>query len=352
MATTKPGDSPQRVLLVRPTALGDVVRTVPALVTLRAALPDAQIDWLINEELVDAIHHHPALSNVVPFPRRRFALWWRQPRVAAEILQWVQDLRRGQYDTVIDLQGLMRSAMISRLTGAPHRVGMANAREFGYLAYNRGFPIDRSLHAVDQVQALLQAAGYTPKCDMQLYSGPDDQQWLDKFLADHIGLGNSYVIIAPTARWRCKCWPIRRYLHVARRLIDQYEAKIVVLASAAEQRYISPLTKELVHQAICPQTTVGQMMALISRSRLVVCNDSAPLHVAVGFDRSIVTIFGPTNPQLVGPYRRFDSVVCPAGVGGSVRYRRHRNDQSVICQVSVAMVWEKIENELQMSCAR
>ncbi len=352
MATTKPGDSQQRVLLVRPTALGDVVRTVPALVTLRAALPDAQIDWLINEELVDAIRHHPALNDVVPFPRRRFALWWRQPRVVAEIFQWVQDLRQGQYDTVIDLQGLLRSAMMARLTGAAHRVGMANAREFGYLAYNRRFPIDRALHAVDQVQELLRAAGYTPKYDMRLYLDPDDQQWLDKFLAKHIGLGNSYVIIAPTARWRCKCWPIGRYLHVAHRLVDQYEAKIIVLASAAEQRYISPLKKAMVHHAICPQTTVGQMMALISRSRLVVCNDSAPLHVAVGFDRPIVTIFGPTNPQLVGPYQRSDSVVCPAGVGGSVRYRRHRNDQSVIRQVSVTMVWEKIEKELRISCVR
>jgi len=127
-----------------------------------------------------------------------------------------------------------------------------------------------------------------------------------------------------------------------------------VLASPAEQAQMRPLLEALGSRALLPRTTVGQMMAIVSRANLVVSNDSAALHMAVGFDRAIVAVFGPTEPGLVGPYRRLDTVVRPAGLGtldGRV-YRQHRNDQSLIERVTVNQVWEKIQEQLTRSKER
>src|SRR5687767_11916318 len=99
-------DSPRRILIIRPSALGDVARTVPALVSLKRAFPQSQIDWLVNDTFVDAIAHHPDLHEVVPFPRKRLSRFGWSPGATREGLRYFAELRRRGYDAVYDLQGL------------------------------------------------------------------------------------------------------------------------------------------------------------------------------------------------------------------------------------------------------
>ncbi len=332
------------MLLIRPSALGDVCRTVPALVSLRRALPKAHIDWLVQDTFVDAICHHPDLSGVMPFQRR--GLRWIPLARGQSIYRFAHQLRAARYDMVIDLQGLARSGLFTRLTGAKHRIGFANAREFGWLGYNERHRVDTGLHAVDRMLALIEAAGYPAVRDMRLHLGQTEREWARQRL-DEYGLGDQpYTCIAPTARWMCKCWPAERFAETARRLLDEgiVRPPIIVLASPAERTHIQPLLATMGDRAVAPETTVGQMMALIAGARLVVCNDSAPLHIAVGFDRPIVTIFGPTDPALVGPYGREESVVQPpeAKPMGPRAYRQQRDDQSLISRVTTDAVWAKI----------
>jgi heptosyltransferase-1 len=133
-------------------------------------------------------------------------------------------------------------------------------------------------------------------------------------------------------------------------------SRLIVLAGPSEREYLRPLLSAFgaaddieKGPVICPATTVGQMMALLSRTNLLVCNDSAPLHIAVGFGRPLVTIFGPTDPALVGPYQRDETVVRPPGQERvPPRLHRHlRDDQSLIGQVPVDAVWEKIQEQLR-----
>jgi heptosyltransferase-1 len=352
---------PQHVLIVRPSALGDVCRTVPALVSLRHALPDAQIDWLIRDTFVDAVAHHPALSTVLPFPRRRFGAMWRSPAAVREFTAWVGELRRRRYDLAIDLQGLSRSALFARLSGAGRRVGRADAREAGWLFYNQRHRIDDDQHTVDRMLALVEAAGYPGRRDLRLYVGPQDQAWMTRYLADHDVADEPYVCIAPTAQWRCKCWPIERFIELTRRLLGEWRphrraaaqsggGHVVVLAAPSERVQIAPLLDAFVddRRVHWPTTTVGQLMAIIARTELLVCNDSAPLHIAVGFDRRIVCLFGPTDPSRVGPYQRDDTVLQPPGITPRqmTQYRRRRDDQSLIAQISLKRVWNRVEHVL------
>lgn len=336
-----------RVLMIRPTALGDVCRTVPVLVTLRRAMPEARIEWLVSQAYIDAVRHHPDLDGVVAFPRERFAAAGYNLRVTAQFLKWCRGLRASRYDLVFDLQGLARSGLFTWVTAAPRRVGFADAGEWAWLGYNRRHRVDRHLNAVERMLALVQAEGYTPRRNTQLYVGCHDEQWWDQWLSQHGGTG-PYVCLAPTARWLCKCWPIENYTRLARRLLDSGRAgqRLVILAAPQERDQLRPLLDGLGGdpRVLVPTTSVGQMMAVLSRTNLLVCNDSAALHAAVGFGRPIVAIFGPTDPARVGPYRRDDCVVRAGGatVQHVGDYRRHRDDQTLIARVSVEAVWERI----------
>jgi lipopolysaccharide heptosyltransferase I len=345
---------PERILLIRPTALGDVARTVPALVSLRLAFPEARIDWLVQDTFADIVQYHPALTKVIPFPRRRFGSAWRNPAAMSELLDWIASLRRARYSRVIDLQGLFRSGAITRLTGAKKRIGYRNARELGWLGYNERHTVDPAMHAVDRMLALVSAHGISACHDMRLYVGQNDAAWLDIYsrerkITDEQG---GYFVIAPTARWRCKCWPMERYEIIARRLLETRAVgvKAVLLASPSEAAFVAPLAAKLGLEdlLVSPRTSVGQMMAVISKAKFVLCNDSAPLHIAVGFNRPLVTIFGPTDPSLVGPYRRLETVVQPPDIGamGPRAYRQAKDDQTLISGVSVEAVWERVEEEL------
>jgi heptosyltransferase-1 len=344
-----------RILIIRPSALGDVSRTVPALATLRKAHPDAHIDWLIQDPFMDVIEAHPALDGVIRFPRKRFGSALYKPQAAGELIQWLRGLKKARYDLVVDLQGLLRSGIFTGFTGAAKRLGFANAREGAALAgrYTHRYEVDGNLHTVDRMLALLAADGYTLVHDMQLYVPEKLQQWSRQLIGPEI----QYACLAPTARWPCKCWPTEKWIELATRMRQEnLWQHIVLIAGPSEQSLVQPLLDAL-HKddsddaiVICPQTNVGQMMALLQRSSVLVSNDSAPLHIAVGLGRPVVGIFGPTDPALVGPYQQDDAVVQPEGIQPEdmTQYRKQRDDQSLIGRISVDQVWETLQRQLQI----
>ena len=119
---------PRRILIVRPSAFGDVCRTVPLLWSLRKTFPKAVIDWVVEDRWSPAIQEHPAIDGVVKFPKREFRSCWRNPKTAIKTIQWFWRLRRGRYDLVIDAQGLARSGLMSLVTGAKVRVANRSGR--------------------------------------------------------------------------------------------------------------------------------------------------------------------------------------------------------------------------------
>lgn len=327
-----------------------MARTVAALVTLRRAYPSAQIDWLVHEQFADVIRHHPDLSSAIPFPRDRLGAGLWRPSAVRFACQWIRDLRARHYNQVFDLQGLFRSGLLTWLTGAPLRVGASSGREFAWLACNRRHPAPRRLHAVDRMLRILQGQGLTPHRDMRLYVGSQDRAWFEEYYAEHGEKQEPFATLAPTARWPSKCWPLDRYAEIGARLLqEKHVGRIIVLAAPNEEPYVRPLLRELGSAALHPTTTVGQMMAVLEKTRLLVCNDSAALHVAVGLARPIVTVFGPTDPELVGPYGRPETVVEPPGKMPlhAHAYRRNKNDQSLIARISVHRVWESVRQQLE-----
>ncbi len=305
-----PSPEPRRVLIIRPSALGDVCRSVPVLVSLRRAWPQASIDWLVQDSYAPAIEHHPALTRAVHFPRKRFGTLLRRAGFGG-VLSWLGSLRRAEYDLVLDCQGLLRSGIFAWFTRAPRRVGFSDARELGWLGVNERVTAPKSMHTVDRMLELVRAVEVETVHDLRLYSSPQARA---RVRADQALAGKRFVLIAPTSRWPGKRWPADRFAAGARALLaaDQVDA-VVLVGAPAERDQVGPLldlarAEPRVIDRI-GSTSIADLMALVEASSLVIANDSAPLHMAVGFDRPCVALFGPTRTHLVGPYGREGDVI-------------------------------------------
>lgn len=302
---------PARILIVRPSALGDVCRTVPVLASLRRAWPEARIDWVVRDTFVPAVAAHPALNRAIAFPRARFARWWRSASSTMAMLRWAKQLHQTHYDLVLDCQGLSRSALISLATGAPRRIGLRRAREFGWLAYTQRISSQAHQHTVNIMLALIEAIGIEPVRDMQLYVDDEAQQWW-RSTREQRGIDQPYVVLAPTARWITKRWPIERWSAMIEPLRQRGFASCVVIGAPDEKPQVRSLVDANIDgvASVIGEADVARTMAVLADADLVIAHDSAPLHMAVGFDTPCVGLFGPTDPATVGPYGGRSRVVC------------------------------------------
>lgn len=223
--------------------------------------------------------------------------------------RWIGELRAKHYDLVIDAQGLGRSAAIARLSGAQVRIGHADAREFGRLGYNRAVR-SNAAHTVDRMLDLLGPIGVPALRDMRLYSSDSAREWV----ASHPALGGTrFAVFAPTSRWPGKCWDAARFAELARSALTLGVDAVAVIGVKSERSQCAPLLELAAREPrvadLVGGLTIEQMCALIERSAVVVSNDSAAAHIAVGFDRPLVAFYGPTDVSRVGPYRRESDVL-------------------------------------------
>jgi lipopolysaccharide heptosyltransferase I len=340
-----PDGRPSSILIIRPSALGDVCRSVPLATSLRAAWPSARITWLVQDTFADAVRSHPAVDEVLLFPRSRWRRWW-SPAVAAGFVGWLRDLGRGRFDLVVDAQGLGRSGLMAWATGATRRIGFADARELGWLGVNERYRVD-AVHAVDRMLGLLRAAGIPPAVDLGLHLDPGDRGWWDEQRRRR-GIGR-YVLLAPTSRWATKDWPAASWRDLAVGLGERGFEAVVALGTAGERERVAAALPQSVAGGplivnLAGETTVGRSMAVVAAADLVVANDSAPLHIAVGFERPLLALFGPTDPALVGPYRR-DGCVLRSDEAKAFRgsYRDRTLGDRLMRGIAVAEVLDAVD---------
>lgn len=304
--------SPASILLIRPSALGDVCRTVPVLASLRAAYPNARIDWLVQDAFKDAIIAHPDLTGVVPFPRKALGQDLAKLRPGST-RAFLRTLRSTRYTLVIDAQGLFRSGMLARATRAPRRIGYANAQEFGWLGYTERHHIPSDRHAVDRMLELLARAGIPPIRNMTLHTQPAWKDWAAGALRLDTDTTPRVAVLAPTSRWPGKRWPADRFASVANALLERGYTRIAIVGATHERSQCAPLLELCAREPrvidLIGTTTVGQLMAIIERAALVIANDSAAIHMAVGFNRPMIALYGPTHISRVGPYLRDADVI-------------------------------------------
>jgi heptosyltransferase-1 len=304
----------KRLLIVKPSSLGDIVHALPVLHGLRRRYPSARIDWLANTGLSGLLEGHPELDEVVPFHRARYAGVWRSPGAAMDFTRFLRDLRQRRYDLVIDLQGLFRTGFITRMTGASVRLGFREAREMAsifYTHYIEDSAQDR--HAVDRYYGVAAMLGFDDvPINFNWGQTESDLATAGTQLATH-GLSGQqrWVAVVPGARWETKLWPEHKFAEVIDQLQSVDGIPCIVLGGPDECDRCRRLCALCRTQPInlCGRTNVREFSALIGLASSVLCLDSAAAHLAVAMQRPMVTITGPTDPRRTGPYNRPHDVV-------------------------------------------
>ena len=297
------------ILIVKLSAIGDVVHTLPSLAALRNHYPAAHITWVIEEAAADLIEGHPHLDRVLVSRRKA---WIREIRggrnisaVFREISSFVSTLRDRHYDLVIDFHGLFKSALVVLLSGGPRKLGYDSMQELSGLFLNEKIHEDMEKHAVDRYLDLLRHLGTDTKEPAFLIPVEEENRLRVDHLLSAAGIDGTtpFIAVNPVAYWKTKLWGDERFALLCDALIEELDTRIILTGGPGDPSlpHIEGLMK---HPCInlAGKTTLRDLACLYQRARLVVTTDSGPMHIAAAMGTPTVALFGPTNPDRTGPY--------------------------------------------------
>jgi len=287
----------RKILIVKPSSLGDVVHSLPFLNAMRHCFPKAEIHWVIAKGLEGLLEQHSMVAKCIVINKDLWKKISRAGYTVAEIRQLYRRLRSERYDLVVDLQGLLRSGLITLATHAPERVGFAEAREGSRLFYTTKVRGGRDLHAVERYMKVAAELG-CPKNE-GILPFPLPRRANDRMMRVKAEL-QEYAVIVPGARWRTKIWPAEYFGKVAARL----PVRSVVIGGSGDRGIAEEVVSFSSGHALslAGETDLSELIELLRGARVVITNDSGPMHIAAALNIPVIAVFGPTSPALTGPY--------------------------------------------------
>jgi lipopolysaccharide heptosyltransferase I len=303
----------QRICLIKPSSLGDVIHSLPVLAALRSSNPDAFISWVVAPANASLLRGHPLLDEVLIFDRRAWGRLGRLPKTTVEVAGLVRALRRRRFELILDLQGLLRSALLAFASGSRERLGFANSRERAPLFYSRRIDIPEGpLHAVDRYMLAAEVVtGRRHPVTFPLGLTSKDHEEVERFLAS-VGLepDRPLAVLCPGARWSSKRWPRERFAALAEELRSSFGLQPVILGGPGEEGIVEEVRRSMASPAPAAFfESLRTAACLFVRSEVSVTNDSGSMHLAAAAGCPVVAVFGPTDSRLTGPYGDVHQVV-------------------------------------------
>ena len=300
-----------KVLVIKPSSLGDIIHSAPGVERLARSRADCDVTWVANSEYVDFVRDLPGVCRVVDFPRSALRRG-RWSRSAPALTRWLRELRGG-FDIAIDLQGLQRSSLMARLSGAGERYGLADAREGSWIHYNHRIEVPADLHhAIDRVEYTIDEVLRTsstlgivdpqPASSAFRLSVPETARRRAREIRSQDP--RPLVVLCPGARWQSKLWPAARWGELLTLLSRNLsELRPIFLGAPGEVHVVEAIhgTTTARAESLVGELGLWETVALFEQAAAAVTMDSAPLHMAVAVGTPSVSFFGPTSTERVGP---------------------------------------------------
>ena len=334
-----------RICILKPSALGDVVQSLPILPALKARFPTAQISWVIRDSFANLLEGHPLIDEIIPFNRSSSVRYW---------WSFLKKLKQQQFDLAIDLQGLLRTGVMTAATRARWRIGMESAREGSHLAYNLTIPeTSRTVPAYQKYWNVADAFGTEETCrDTQIFISDADKAWARDILSTGAQSCPTLAIHAG-AQWITKRWPPESFAAVGAKAIRHFRCNIVLVGTADERPLTSQIEK-LLHKFVptgrvlnlAGQTTLKQLAALLRETDYLLTNDSGPMHLAAGLGTPVTGIFTCTSSLRSGPPGDQHELVS-TNVDCAASYQKRcpkRGPQNLCCmdELDVTRAWQAL----------
>jgi lipopolysaccharide heptosyltransferase I len=335
----------RRIAIIKPSSLGDIVHSLPVLSALRQRYPAAHICWVVNANYETLLTGHPDLDATLPLDRRAMRRGWMTALHTWR--RFIHELRRQKFDLVVDLQGLLRSGLMTGLSGATRRVGLSSAREGASRFYTDiiQVPNAQALHAVDRYWHIAErfGVGDVPK-SFRLPIDESAQRWATVVLSD---MPHPWLMVGVGARWQTKRWPPEHFASLLQRAQKQFGGSAIFVGGAEETEPSRLAMSELPgpSRVLAGRTSLPQLAALLNRADVVVANDTGPLHLAAALGRPIVAPYTCTKVQLTGPYGALTGAVeAPIWCQGS-RFKRCSRLECMDA-LAPALLWPHLEEIL------
>ena len=294
---------PSRIMLVRLSAVGDCVHTLPLLHALREEWPNAHIGWVTQPAGASLLAGHPDVDEVIVINRADLTRWRGLAAIRSRLQSFAPDV-------CLDPQSLTKSGLVTWLSGAATRIGFArpHGRELAPWAYNRAIPAQK-IHVVERYLELLRGLGVSkaipPRFNLPIPEVAHDTAV--HILRDTHMPSGGFALINCGAGWPSKLWPTRRFARIARHLGTQYQLPSLVVwhGDQEEKRAQDVARRGGGHAVAAPSTTLPVLAALARDARIVIASDTGPLHLAAAVGTCCIGLYGPTDGNVCGPYVAF-----------------------------------------------
>ncbi|MEI7811018.1 MAG: glycosyltransferase family 9 protein [Ignavibacteria bacterium] len=300
-------DKVKKILLIKLRGIGDVILSSVVFNNLRREFPDATIDYLTEPPSRLALEGLDIINEVIIFDKRK----------RAGALSLIVNIRKRKYDLVMDFYSNPRTALITFLSGATYRAGFPyKGRKY---AYNLFGPAERdSYHAADLHLEFLKGIGLSVSSNELFFSlTQQDIDFAGNFIKDTFGQSSFVVGISPSGGWPSKKCDSSKFAEIGDAMVAKYSAKILILWGPGDELQADEIKSLMQHEPVpAPKTDIRRMGALLSVCNLIIANDSGPMHIATAVKTPVLSLHGPTNPKLQGPYGemhewiRLDSLDC------------------------------------------
>ncbi len=301
------------ILIVKLSAIGDVIHTLPSAAALRRLYPKAHITWVVEEAAADLVIGHPQLDRVLIFRRKSWFTDLRKCKFAAvwlDFKSFISELHSRSYDLVIDFHGLFKSSVVVFLSKGKRKLGYDSWQELSRLFYNEKIPEDMNKHAVDRYLDFSRYLGAPPEqAAFVLPASGETQANVQALMLRHQLTAKKFIAISPVALWDTKLWDDRKFA----RLADDIGRilKIPVVFTGREQESLDKITSQMTTTAvnIGGQTTLTELACFYKNALTVITTDSGPMHLAAAAGTPVIALFGPTDPARTGPYGTGHTIV-------------------------------------------
>lgn len=336
-----------KILILKPSSLGDVVQALPVLRLLMLHFRDAEIYWWIDSALAPLLEGDPDLAGIVRFERRR----WATPQHWPEMLRSVRWMRAQNFDWVIDLQCLARSGAFAWLANGQLLVGLDEVREGARGFYDIAVRRESfHTHAVDWYLAVLLKLGVPVHNHFQWL--PERPAVVAEVKRKWPDGGARWIALQPGARWENKRWPAESFAELVRQLAGKFShARFAVLGDAGDAPLGEIITGAEPQRCLnlCGRISLLEMVEWLRRCDLMVTNDTGPMHVASALGKPLVALFGPTEPRRTGPYGHLESVLrldlpCSPCLKSHCNWK---NPEECLKAISPGMVFERVCRQLR-----
>lgn len=292
----------KNILIVKLSAIGDVIHALPVAYALKQKYPEARITWVVEKPAYELLTNNPNIDEIIVFDKPKFK---SIVGLLTNGYQLAKELKAHKFDVAIDLQGLFKSAAISYLSGASKRLVYCNARELSHLVGQRICGEHENGHVVDRYLDVATHLGCTVDEVIFPLHITEAESRKAEAIANHGGLqlDNPYVVLAPGTNWISKCWPPTHFAKLADKLYDNNIIPVMI-GGPNDTR----LAQEIIANTGVPtidltgKTSMKELAYIIKRAQAFVGGDTGPMHLAVAVGTKVVTMFGPTDPKRNGPY--------------------------------------------------